>query len=531
MKLNKRINENEKLNAYIKNEISSNKNLYMGKGINTKLILKNRKKFINNFMSRNKGLQTEYNEIKSENQKFSYVYKNILNYRDNQAFLEKKFKDNLVLYQKKGYRTPNLTTKSNIIKYSPLIMDGQEHINKFYLQDLYILNRYLKKVWPYDKLEKYINDKNIVFTNSSQDNDDENEKEGINSKYFLNKCDLLVKNAFKEKKEKRIFKSLDISNWFKHDLYADPFLTQGNNIYDDHFFDISNNPYIIKRNKALLLNKEIKSLKSGNTKLKDAISRINSFDDFIKNNSINKRHSVFMMKQNRHENNYSLPLNNINENDIHNNNFKFRNNKKKLTITHKTNIKTKIDDFYKNIINNKKKEKEKKQKNKFLFLDRKDSIKSLKTKLIKHNYKNANLKNYLNKIISNKEKEKNNTNDNNKNNSKSNTNNNINNNKKNKNKLNNINIKINGNKNITKAKSQQIIKKLMKEKKFEPYSGRDPKYLFSLINDIKEPFNKKSILNIYNRTFNISKLSNVNSKYSYLEKYLYQGMVSVDLSS
>ena len=489
MKLNKRINENEKLNAYIKNEIISNKNLYMGKGINTKLILKNRKKFINNFMSRNKGLQTEYNELKSENQKFSYVYKKILDYRDNQTFLEKKFKDNLILYQKKGYRTPNLTTKSNIIKYSPLIMMGQEHINKFYLQDLYILNKSLKKVWPYDKLEKYIKEKDISFNDDSDNNDDENEKEGINSQYFLNKCDLLVKNAFKQKKENRTSKSLDVSNWFKHDLYADPFLTQGNKITynDNNYIDVSNEQDNIKINKAALLTKKIENLKAENKKIKNMIHRIKSFDEFKEEDDlVGKRRSLFSMRHSRKNTKYSLTVNDLN--------LEKRSRDKKLTLQQKTRLKKKFEEYYNNIINSKLKEQKKEETN-LLILENRDKEKEekkekaikqlLKAKTIKHNYEN--------KLKKNK------------------------------------NINISENNYISKESTKNIIRRVINEKRFDLYSGKDAKYLFSLINDIKEPFLKKSILNIYKRTFKISKLDNVNTKYSLLDKNLYQGLVSVDL--
>ena len=40
MKLSKQLKEDKKLYNYIQNKISSNKNLYMGKGTNVKLILR-----------------------------------------------------------------------------------------------------------------------------------------------------------------------------------------------------------------------------------------------------------------------------------------------------------------------------------------------------------------------------------------------------------------------------------------------------------------------------------------------------------
>ena len=93
----------------------------------------------------------------------------------------------------------------------------------------------------------------------------------------------------------------------------------------------------------------------------------------------------------------------------------------------------------------------------------------------------------------------------------------------------NKNINISENNYISKESTKNIIRRVINEKRFDLYSGKDAKYLFSLINDIKEPFLKKSILNIYKRTFKISKLDNVNTKYSLLDKNLYQGLVSVDL--
>ena len=77
MKLNKHLKDNKKLNNYIQNKIRESKNAYMGKGTNVKFILNDKKRLMNHFISRNKGLQNEYNELKTENQNFSNTYKNI----------------------------------------------------------------------------------------------------------------------------------------------------------------------------------------------------------------------------------------------------------------------------------------------------------------------------------------------------------------------------------------------------------------------------------------------------------------------
>ena len=467
MKLNKHLKDNKKLNNYIQNKIRESKNAYMGKGTNIKFILNDKKRLMNHFISRNKGLQNEYNELKTENQNFSNTYKNILEYRDNQEFLFNKFKDNLTQYQKMGYRIPNLTTNSNIIKYSPLLMEGQEHINKFYLQDLYSLNKKLKKIWPYNKIQKYLILNNITFNPNSEEEDDDNEKEGINSNFFLKKTDLLAKKAFKEKKEKRVFKSLDISNWFKQDLYADPFLTQGNNDKNDPLFDNYTNE------KRYKLKKQIEGLINYNNKLKTNMSKWNSISyDSIKND-VNKRHSVFDLKLNEEENKYELRLNS---------NYKNRNKVKKLTLTNKAPNNTQFEEFYNNI-NNHKNGKEENNNNKFIITESRNSMFSSKKKLLKKN-KNILIKN--NKSI-----------------------------KKIKTNLNLENIN-----NIDKYK-----------KIFHLYSGKEPKSLLFLINDIKGPFNKPNIFNIFSKKFKLSKINELKNKFTFLENYLCKGLLENNFSS
>jgi len=68
------------------------------------------------------------------------------------------------------------------------------------------------------------------------------------------------------------------------------------------------------------------------------------------------------------------------------------------------------------------------------------------------------------------------------------------------------------------------------EKIFKLYSGKDSKSLFDLINDVRVPFHKKSILNVYHRTFNFPKIENVNLKYESLDKKLCQCILSAELS-
>ena len=463
MKLNKIITGNKQLNDYVKNEIQSHKNLFIGKDSKIKLILKNKNKLFNKYAIRNKGLSSEYKELKSENKTVSDCYKTILNHRDKQEFLEDIFRDTLVLYQKQGYRNPDFTTKSNIIKYSPLILENQEQINRFYYQDLYMINRALKKNWPYNKIYKYIKEKGIKFNSNSCDaenEDDDNEKEGINSRLFLNKCDKLVKETFKQKKAERNFKSFDIKNWFKQDLYCDPFLTQGTNKYDE-ILNVEN-----KKSKNVALKKEINKIKSENKKIKKYINK--TFGG-------NKRFSVYM-------------VNNIKELEKNagdtktpsffdrNSNYKHRSHIK-MYKTHRNNINDRINDFCQN--DNSKKINLIKEKEKILNLDSEDDSKKLSSK----NKKNLRLNLKKNSFLGIKNKKKKNESRNNR-----------------------------------------------YEKIFKLYSGKDSKSLLNLINDIRVPFHKKSVLNFYHRTFNFPKIEKVNLKYESLDKKLCQSILGAELS-
>ena len=463
MKLSRQLKKDKNLRNYIENKIRSNKNAYMGEGVNVKLILNNRKKLMNRFISRNKGLQNEYNELKTENQKFYKTYKNILDFRDNQSYLEKKYGDNFVVYQQKGYKIPNLTTKSNIIKYSPLLMEGQEHINKFFLQDLYLLNKKFKTVWTYDKLYNYITENNITFNGHSEEDDDDNEKDGINSNIFLNHYDLLTKKALKDKKDKKVYNGLDINNWFKQDLYADPFLTQGNSLCDDNLFDAN-------INKAYIVNKQIEKLIKDNDNIKKGI--INMIKIYNKNRKgrPSKRHSVNILELNNTNDNKELNKTNII--------FKQRSKSKKLSLPHKKLVNIKFENFDENINKNKKEEKNN-------ILDKKDSMRHAKTRLIRRN----NVKSTKNNLIEN--------------NTKSNT----------STKRNNSNSIIKNIKNIDLYKQ-----------KFNIYSGKEPKYLFSLMKDVKVPFNKSKIINIFSKKYKLSKIKDLNSRYNFLEKYLCKGL-------
>ena len=363
MKLRKVITGNKELNDYVKNEIQSHKNLVIEKDSKIKLILKNKNKLIKKYEFRNKGLSSEYNELKSENKTVTDSYKVILNHRDNQEFLENKFRDTLVLYQKQGYRNPDFTTKSNIIKYSPLILKNQEQIERFYYQDLFMINKLLKKKWPYNKIYKYIKERGITFNSNSCDvenEDDDNEKEGINSRLFLNKCDKLVKETFKQKKRERNFKSFDIKNWFKQDLYSDPFLTQGVNKYDDILI-VDN-----KKTKSVALKKEINKLKSENRKIKKYINK--TFGG-------NKRYSVFMVNDIKNiENNAGVnnPLLIIDRNS----NYKHR-SLIKMHKTQRENISDRINDFCQNTTSKKNLIKD---KEKILILDSEEDSKETSSK-------------------------------------------------------------------------------------------------------------------------------------------------------
>lgn len=469
MKLNKIFKGDKKLINYIENKIRSNKNAYMGKGTNVNLILKKRKKYMNSFSSRNKLLQKEYNKIKSENQNFNNIYKNFIEFKDNQAFIETLFKDNLSLYAKKGYTIPNLTTKNNIMKYSPLFIKEEKDINKFYLQDLYSLNKKYKKIWSYGKLQKLISEKNVTFNEIDdilEKENDDNEIEGINTKFFLNDYDLLVKKTLKEKKLNKINKSLDIKNWFKQDLFSDPFLTQGNNIYNDSLFDSNISE------KSSILNKEIENLTKYNENLKKRISRIenNSFNR-IKKGSKTKRRSVFLLKLKQDDNEDLNQIKNI---------FHQRSHEKKMTLPHNKLMDTKLEEFYKNINLGKSSEKEEKNINKNNILD---YIGSSKTRLFKRN-----------KI----QKSKNNLIENNK-----------------------ITKRSNSNSSIKKIENSDIFKK-----RFQIYSGKEPNALLKLMNDIKIPFNKRNIINIFSQKFKLSKIRDLNSKYSFLENYFRKGILS-----
>ena len=474
MKLNKPFKGDKKLIKYIENKIRENKNAYMGKGTNVNLILKNKKKFMNSFSSRNKLLQKEYNKIKSENQSFSNIYKNFIELKDNQAFIEGLFKDNLSLYEKKGFTIPNLTTKNNIMKNSPLFLNGEKDINKFYLQDLYSLNKKFKKIWSYDKIQKLISEKNVTFDDIDdliEKENDDNELEGINTKFFLKNYDLLVKQTLKEKKENRINKSLDINNWFKQDLFSDPFLTQGNNIYNDSLFDSNISE------KSSILNKEIENLTKYNDKIKKRISQLenNSFDRIRKGTKI-KRHSVFILNLNQDDN---KDINQIK------NNFQQRSHEKKMTLPHKKLMDTKLENFYKSITskNSEKEEKNNSKYNNYNIFNYKTSLYSSKARLFKRN------------------------------NFKSNKNNLIENNKITKRTYSNSNIK-----NIDNMDKYK--------KRFQIYSGKEPKALLTLMNASKYFFHKRNIVNIFSQKFKLSKINDLNSKYSFLENYLRKGLLS-----
>ena len=472
MKLIKPFKGDKQLIKYIENKIRANKKAYMGKGTNVNLILKNKKKFMNSFSSRNKLLQKEYNKIKSENQNFNNIYNNFIEFKDNQAFIERLFKDNLSLYEKKGYKIPNLTTKNNIMKYSPLFLNGEKAINQYYLQDLYSLNKKYKKIWSYDKMQKLISEKNVTFNdidNLWEKENDDNEIEGINTKFFLKNYDLLVKKTLKEKKEKKSNKSLDIKNWFKQYLFSDPFLTQGNDIYNDSLFDSNISE------KSSILNKEIENLTNYNNFIKKKISLMenNSFDKAIKKNKI-KRHSVFTLKLNQEDNK---------DGDQIKNNFQQRSQEKKMTLPHKKLMDIKLEEFYKNISLGNKSEKAEKNVSKYNILNFKNSISSSKTRLFKRNIFQKTKKN----LIGN-------------------------------NKTTKIN---NSNSAIKNIENFDIYKK-----RFTIYSGKEPIALLNLINDIEIPFHNKNIVNIFSQKFKVSKIKSLNAKYSFLENYFRKGILS-----
>ena len=464
MKLSKALSGNKELNDYVKNEIQSHRNLFIGKDSKIKQILKIKNNLFNKYSLRNKGLNSEYYELKTENKNVLDCYKVILNHRDNQEFLESKFKDTLLLYQKQGYRNPNFTTKSNIIKFSPLILENQEQINRFYYQDLFSINRLLKKKWPYNKIYKYIKERGITFNSNSYDvenEDDDNEKEGINSRLFLNKCDKLLKETFKQKKKERKFKSFDIKNWFKQDLYSDPFLNKGINKYDDILI-VEN-----KKTKSVALKKEINKLKGENRKIKKYINK--TFGG-------NKRYSVYMVNDIKNlEKNTGVIKETLNID--RNTNYKHRSHIK-VFKTQRNNINDRINKFTQNTTTKKDLIKD---TEKLLILDSEEDSNNTSSKKIKNKKIRLNLK--KNSILGKKSKKK---------------------------KIESRNNRY--------------------EKIFKLYSGKDSKSLLDLINDIRVPFNKKSILNVYHRTFNFPKIEKVNLKFESLDKKLCQSILSAEFS-
>ena len=189
----------KKLKRYIKTEFHKNDNITHNFDPEVKNILKTGFKSLDKYIKKNKKLHIKYSEMKNENETFTATYKPILQHRDNQIFLENKFREQLLLYKNKGYNIPNLTTKNNVIKYSPLILKTQQDIDKFYLQDLYNMNMNKKK----ETKSEYAHINRLLMSKNNNSDEEDDEKEGTKAKAFLDKCDELIKNKFYYAKKKR----------------------------------------------------------------------------------------------------------------------------------------------------------------------------------------------------------------------------------------------------------------------------------------------------------------------------------------
>ena len=329
-------------------------------------VLRTGYKILDGYIKKNKLLNTRYNEIKNENETFTNFYKPILQYRDNQKFLENKFRDQLILYNSKGYDIPNLTTKNNVIKYSPLILKTQQDIDKFYLQDIYNKNKKPEIKNDYSPVDK------VIMSNNNNSDGEDDEKEGIKAKVFLDKCDELIKNKFNFIKKLKKYKSISINNWFQKDLYRNQSLDSKNNkenngdfnYYDTNIFSVSEK----KKQKKLPLKKEIKLLKKENKELWEKIESLKlteiSQDD--ENNSCSKDNSNKIKSYSSSKKNIKInkvliintkktqPKSNIfNENRVKPNDVKVIftkkniNNKKSCSLfssNHKRNVSEKIFD-------------------------------------------------------------------------------------------------------------------------------------------------------------------------------------------
>ena len=248
-----------------------------------------------------------------------------------------------------------------------------------------------------------------------------------------------------------------------------------------------------------MFEKKILKLRNENIKLKKYIYK--TFGGY-------KRHSVVMMKEvskNKDKGNlFDSPIKNIRYQ-----NYKHKSHIKQSNLSNKAKLETRFEEFCKNVISNKNDVKEKYNK-KVLILDNEESINS-------HSQSILNLKKTFDKKM---ESSKNILfKDNQQINIKS---DNIINLKRHK-----TNIYFKNKRRNKKKKNKNELKEDKYAKIFKLYSSKDPSGLLALINDIKEPFNKKSILN----TFNYPIIEKINEKYSSLEKKLCQSISKFNFSN
>ena len=536
----------KKLKNYIKTEFHQNGNLTRVHDAQIDNILKTGSKILDKYIKRNRILHIKHNEIKNKNETFTAGYKPILQYRDNQNYLENQFHDQLLPYKNKGYKIPDLTTKNNAIKYSPLILKTQPDIDKFYLQDLFNINK--KKEIKQDLM--FIS-KSLLPKNINTDEEDD-EKEGIKAITFLEKCNEFINNRFNYIKKGKKYKSVSLNDWFQKDLFRNKSL----NLKDDkEDSNIINNyeTFILgpnEKQKKIPLKKEIRQLKKENSELKQRVENLtwlslsdeNSFNS--KNNS-SKIKIISSPKKNQRRNNVLIinnkkmqtKSNTFNENKVTSNDVKviftkkiIDNMKNYLLSSSATRRNKKL---CKKILNRKlllnvipiKKKDIKLSKDK---ID-KISLSSKKKKSYKKLEENNGKEYLLTSLRSNKSKYRelcrNNININLKMNHEDFIN-------KDKNKQNDIDIKNNENKTMTNFKINNLyemsLDRNMYEKDFNSFRNKDPSSLFSLINISKKPFNKKEILSLYKWTYN-KKIISKNDAFNKLDKELYNGLLKSDL--
>ena len=459
---------------------------------------------LNKYLKKDKALNLIYNDIKKENQDFKDCYKPILEQRDTQTFLEDKFRDDLILYKNRGYEIPNLTTKANAIKYTPLTLKSQKDIDRFYSVDLHELNEIFKKNYNYNKITKLLQSEK---TKINLGNCEDDEAEGINSKLFLDKCDELIKSYFKDRKKKKKYLSASLNNWFKKDLFQNRYLfsKKKKDIYEEN--ELSDCSLSNKESKEISVNKEINQLKKENTNLKKLISDL-EYEKHL-SDSKSRRISMLGMHNRLLSNNlsYNFPFNSdfkvtYSHSNLNNNNNYFN----KRSSNYPFNM------IKKNILNtspNKKKQISPKKNIGSGYL-----ITSLRSEVEKHKInKNNNIKfnklgkNNLRKSLEQLRKKK--------------LNKEI--------KKNNNNFDISLHKLSSKKNLDISYDKEKFETEFSSYRKKDASCLFEFINDTKKKFRKLDVLSLYKWSYG-KKLYSKYKIYDSLDKNLYKGLLKIETS-